>query len=760
MILRSLQLRSLFPVLCLIAIVVSGSFVGHKLASGDAVDTNILSLLPASRDDPSVAAALDRLNSVASSRIVVALDGATSPIRARAAADLSARLTDAGIFRPSSEEGEAAWKWLFAHRTALLCPADRELLQEGKGQLIAHDALLRWYSPFAISNSALAKSDPMLLTPRLMSCFLQQLASAGPNETTAIVSGSMTAPVFATDTQDKLTMVLKDWQERFVDSGLRLSRAGAIFHAEYAAANARLQMSLISVATGVLILLIYILVFRTIRPAFLAILSILSCLAFGLAVTFLVFDRIHVMVVVFATALIGMVVDYSTYYLITGIAHPSDSAATRRRSIFQPLTLGMATSVGAFVALLASPIPAFRQVAVLGGVGLFAAWALALYLLPSLEGRGRALTAFADGAQRRVDQALSWTPRLTTAFLAVVVVVLVTLAAWHWKSPLDDVKRFQAPSATLGAEEAHIRQVTGFTVPSTFFLVTGATSDEQKRNEEALLKEIQAAVPLKDVVLFAASRLDPSDETASAQMTLLKRNLLDVHLGPLVSQLGFNSSSAYDSIDAQSSPGAPSLISALRGQTGDAFWSIVPLSGAAAEVPATVKGGQHWKLIDPAAAYSDLLGRYRSNATAGLVGGALLTGAILLLVYRRLSALWILLPTVLAMLAAPSILAIAGVPYSFFSAMALFLVIGAGVDYSIFQWEHRGARGNWTRLGITLAAVMTCTSLGLLGLSSIYPIAAFGLTVALGIILSLAFSPLVALGFPSSSATESKPDHA
>jgi predicted exporter len=408
----------------------------------------------------------------------------------------------------------------------------------------------------------------------------------------------------------------------------------------------------------------------------------------------------------------------------------------------------MVTSVGAFVALLASPIPAFRQVAVLGGVGLFAAWALALYLLPSLEGQGRARTAFADGAQRSVHRALSWTPRLKTAFLTVATVALVTLVAWHWKNPLDDVRQFQTPSAMLAAEEAHIRQATGFTMPNRFFLVTGVTSDEQKRNEEALLNELQAEVPRKDVVLFAASRLDPSDETASIQQTLLKRNLLDVHLRPLLSQLGFNSPSAYDSIDAQSGSGAPSLINALRGQTGNAFWSIVPLSGAAAEVPAAVKDGQHWKLIDPAAAYSDLLGRYRWNATIGLVGGTLLTGAILLIVYRRLSAVWILLPTVLAMLAAPSILAIAGVPYSFFSAMALFLVIGAGVDYSIFQWEHRGPRGNWTRLGIALAALMTCTSLGLLGLSSIYPVAAFGLTVALGIFLSLALSPLVALGFP------------
>jgi predicted exporter len=746
-----LQLRWLFPVLCFIAIVVSGGFVGYKLSGGDAVDTDILSLLPASRDDPSLAAALDRLNSVASSRIVIALDGATSPIRAQAAADLSDKLTKAGIFRPGAEEGMAVWTWLFAHRTTLLCPADRELLQRGQGGVVAQDALLRWYSPFAIANSALAKSDPMLLTPRLMSCFLQQLAGAVPSESTAIVSGSITAPVFATDTQDRLKAVLLDWQLRWAKTPLQVARAGAIFHADHAAANARLQMSLISVATGLLILLIYILVFRTIRPAFLAILLIVSCLAFGLAVTFLVFDRIHVMVVVFATALIGMVVDYSTYYLITGIAHPTDSAATRRHSIFQPLTLGMVTSVGAFAALLVSPISAFRQVAVLGGFGLFAAWALALYLLPLLEGGRRVLTPFADGAQRRVHQALTWTPRPVLTSLMVAAVALVTLAAWTWKAPLDDVRRFQVPSPELAAEEAHVRQVTGFTMPSAFFLVTGVTADAQKRNEEALLKALREAAPQKTIVLLAASRLDPSAETALLQAVLLKENLLDVHLKPLLDKLGFNAASAYEPAEKSLDNTVPGVISALRGQTDATFWSIVPLSVAAAEIPAGVRNSPDWKLVDPASAYSALLGGYRLNATIGLVGGAVLTGLILLLVYRRLAALWILLPTVLAMLAAPSILAIAGVPYSFFSAMALFLVIGAGVDYSIFQWEHRGARGNWTRLGITLAAVMTCTSLGLLGLSSIYPVAAFGLTVALGVLLSLAFSPLVALGFSEPS---------
>ncbi len=75
-----------------------------------------------------------------------------------------------------------------------------------------------------------------------------------------------------------------------------------------------------------------------------------------------------------------------------------------------------------------------------------------------------------------------------TALLAVAIVALTGLAAWHWKAPLDDVRRFQVPSATLAAEEAHIRQVTGFIMPSTFFLVTGENSDEQKQNEGSALE--------------------------------------------------------------------------------------------------------------------------------------------------------------------------------------------------------------------------------------------------------------------------------
>jgi predicted exporter len=119
------------------------------------------------------------------------------------------------------------------------------------------------------------------------------------------------------------------------------------------------------------------------------------------------------------------------------------------------------------------------------------------------------------------------------------------------------------------------------------------------------------------------------------------------------------------------------------------------------------------------------------------------TGIALILAYKRLAALRIMLPTVISLVVTPAITMLFGLPFSFFSVMGLFLVVGAGVDYAIFQWEHPREEGVWTRVGIVLAAAMTCISVGLLGLSSVLPVKSFGLTVAVGILLSLILSPLV-----------------
>ncbi|MEX2249512.1 MAG: hypothetical protein WD671_07740, partial [Parvibaculum sp.] len=700
-----------------------------------AIDTDIISLLPADTHDAVLAAAVTRANDVASNRVAFAIEGGDAVTRRTALAELSDALTATGHFRAADTDGETLWRWFFAHRASLLCPADRARLEAGEGKVIADEALRQWYAPSLVGMGGLLKSDPFLLTNRLLGCLLPgSLARAAPSA--EILSGSIASSVFRIDVQDGIGSAVANWRTTWEPQGLVLSRGGAVFHAAHGAAQARIEMSVIGGVTLVAILLLYWLMFRSLRAPVLALLMVVYALVTGLAVTLLVFGGIHVMALVFGAALIGMVVDYTTYYLVTGIGDVQTGRAERRARLFKPLTLGMLTSIGAFAALLAFPVPAFRQVAVFGMSGLFAAWLGTLWLVPLIEGGRMTTGPGAAWIARHAGRYLARTPGALWRVGAVLAVVAILALGWRFGGILDDVRGLQSPSSVLAAEEARLRELTGFAPSSAFILVRGNSAGETARHEEELLASLSPED--RDAVILAPSRIDPSPEARARDTDLLQRRLFVPFLPGLTAELGSGSPDAY--ADAESGDAAlPALIASLRGETGGTHWSLLPVSRTVA-VPS--QGGGDAQFVDPADLYSALFGEYRRLATLGVAAACFMTGLMLLVIYREVSALRVLLPALLAVMATPAMVMLLGLPFSFFSAMGLFLVVGAGVDYAIFQREHPDENGKWTRVGIVLAALMTCISVGLLGLSSVLPVRSFGVTVAVGIFVSLALSPL------------------
>lgn len=714
--------------------VLSAAFVASRISTG--IDTNILSLLPGDAHDPVLADALQKASSDAANRVAFAIEGGTSVQRNEAAAALNSVLEATGYFRPAVLDARELWGWLFAHRATLLCAGDRMKLEAGKGADVARDALMEWYAPVTTVSPDALRNDPLLRTNRLLGCLLPRSFGLVPKENATLLTGSISGAIYRLDVQDRVAGAISEWRRSDAAQGLTLSRAGAIFHATYGAAHARNEMTIIGGITTIAVLLFYWLMFQSLRAPFIAVGMVMFSLTIGLAASLAVFGSVHAMALVFGAALIGMVVDYTTYYLVTGLGAPDSPVETRQRKLFKPLTLGMVTSVAAFATLLLFPVTAFRQIAVFGGVGLVAAWVGTLVLTPRVEG----------GAMRAGPGAL-WVKRVAGRYLAqrfsarataLVVIggLVVMLGGYMRGETLDDVRRFQAPSGALVTEEARIRKLTGFAPSASFFLVRGATQDENVAREEALLATLRQHGD-EEAISWAASRFDPSLAVRSSDAQLIRDKLLVPHLPGILGQLGGGAVDAYAApIDDAPLPG---FVKDLRGKTGDIFWSIVPVSGSITDLP-PLAGVEN---VVPAKRYSDLLGQYRWLATWGLVAAVVGTGLMLLLVYRRLSSLRILLPTAFALVVTPAVMALAGFPFTFFSAMGLFLVAGAGVDYAIFQGENPDREGDWTRVGIVLAAAMTCISVGLLGLSSVMPVRSFGLTVATGVLISLLFSPLV-----------------
>jgi predicted exporter len=108
----------------------------------------------------------------------------------------------------------------------------------------------------------------------------------------------------------------------------------------------------------------------------------------------------------------------------------------------------------------------------------------------------------------------------------------------------------------------------------------------------------------------------------------------------------------------------------------------------------------------------------------------------------------VLLPTLLGIAAALAAAGYAGRPLTLFSIMALMLVLGVGVNYSIFLMEGR-ARSGTTFVAVSLSAATTILSFGLLAFSSTPALARFGATLLVGIAVAVLLSPLALALAPS-----------
>jgi len=88
-----------------------------------------------------------------------------------------------------------------------------------------------------------------------------------------------------------------------------------------------------------------------------------------------------------------------------------------------------------------------------------------------------------------------------------------------------------------------------------------------------------------------------------------------------------------------------------------------------------------------------------------------------------------------------------GVSLGLLHVVALLLVLSMGVDYGVFLAETRADPGGFaaTVLSVLIACLSTVLAFGLLAMSASPALRAIGLTVGLGVLLSLVLAPAALL---------------
>ncbi len=711
-------------------LVVCAGIVVMRFSGGAPVDTDIRSILPEEKSPPAVEAALREAGAAAANRValLVTADAEDAAVDEAAASDLEDRLTRAGMFRSDTENREAMGRWVFANRNALLCEEHPDEFTPQTAEAVRTEALARVYGVGAPVTGDLLMADPFLLTLRLADCLSQGVAtSLGANRT--LVSGRLTQPAFSMTTQEDLDLLLSDWKAEWAPRGVKLDTSGAVFHAAHAAQSAQSEIGFIGGAGLAGVAVLFFLVFGRIHNILATAALIGAASLSGLAVTLLVFSQVHMLAMVFAAMLVGVVSDYAVHAMAASASTGWRDNNASRAHLIRPMTISMLTTVAGFAGLVLLGVDLFRQLAVFAVTGVATAWVLVLFVYLKLgfapanvDRAGRRWAGVMNLLRRRAKGG-----RWIALFGAVMAAGAVGGAVNG--GVLDDVRQFQPRDAELTAQDELIAGLIGATTEQIFMVSEGPTREDAREREEAAI----AAAP-EGVDALALSRFDPSWRTRQATALRLKQTLYDPHIDLHRSQLGLGDKP----LPAPPVADLPGWLSEMETIAADGrTYLVARLSGANDWAGPNIEGV---RIVNAADQYSRAFGHYRKLAFWSLMIAAAAASVFVLTVYRQVRALAIVAAPFAAMLTGIYLPAQFGLPVSFFSMAAGMVLFGVGVDYSAFAWESARHKEDWSRISILVGGATTLLSMGLMSLSAAYPVKSFGVTVSTGVICALCLS--------------------
>ncbi|MFC0399281.1 MMPL family transporter [Paraburkholderia rhizosphaerae] len=773
-------------------------FCAWRFAASSPLQTNLLELLPETEADPVAEKAVDTLAAALGERTVFVVTSRDAGHAKTAAVDLAAMLTASGAFRsvtaklPPFDLSQIGTLYL-PYRFGLLTPADRAALTDGS--LTLHDALARrLYNPLRGGLATPLADDPFgwlehwLAALPLATSNLDiedgLLVAHRGDATSVLVVATLPGSAYETKVEQAVLRAVSrgDAQLRTQFPDVSLARTGAVFYAQAARSAAERDVHLIAAVSVFGIALLMLWIFRSPRLLALGFVSTALGIVCALAATLLVFGKLHLVTLVFGASLIGEAVDYSIQYFVVYLGA---ARSTRERwnpwrgarAVRPALTVALTTSLLGYAILACVPFPALRQIACFAIVGLCAAFASVLTLLPALlpHAPKRDSRRLFDAAARLLA---SWQRCLggPRAWLVAALLLIVSAPGWLRLSGDDDIHLLVQRDASLAAQEQTIRVAIGVDNTAQFFVVRAETPEIVLQRAEALgvaldrLGDTQSTGGWQSVTSFV-----PSAQRQADDRTLLAHRVFDdpAALRATLIAAGFRDSVADAWLAAyrQSANAGPLTLDRWLAAPWSRPFRHLWLGAtdtashgyAAIVIPQRVTDANRHSLeavahassgvvfVDKAASVSKLFGEYRAYSMIWLAGALVLVLLLSMFRYGLHGGATVMLPVLLAVVVTLAVFGYARIPLNLFNCLALMLVLGVGSNYAVFLREgcvRDGADLGAVWTGVLLSAATTLLSFGTLGASSMPALHSFGVTLALGIAVSALLAPI---GMPAHS---------
>ena len=520
----------------------------------------------------------------------------------------------------------------------------------------------------------------------------------------------------------------------------------------------------LSMIATILVALLMLALYRSPRVLVLGFVPVASGALAGIAAVSLAHGAVHGITLGFGITLIGEGVDYAIY-LFTQIAPGTTPRQTLKR-LWPTLRLGVLTSICGFSALLFSGFPGLAQLGLFSIVGLIVAALVTRWVLPALLPQGfsaRSVSTIGPALMRMVALA----PKLRIPFYVLVAAAtlwLVVRGGPPWNDELSSLS--PVPKADQELDEK-IRRDIG--APDVRHLLVVSAKDQQG----ALAAAHALGGPLQGLVEARALRgfdspalvlppvhIQQARQAALPEPAILRSRLLEAqkdtpfNAGLFDPFLADTAAARTQPLLTRESLQGTSLALKVDGlliqRGGDAGWAaLMPLRGVTQPeaIERAVAAQPGAVLLDIKRDADQMFSTYRREAQQhSLLGAAAITLLLFLSLRAPRRVFDVLAPLAAAVVATTCILTIGGGKLTIFHLVGLSLVVAVGSNYSLF-FERQAATGadrERTIVSLLFANVAMVIAFGLLGMSRVPVLGAIGLTVAIGAVLSLVFSAILA----------------
>ncbi len=507
---------------------------------------------------------------------------------------------------------------------------------------------------------------------------------------------------------------LTELQKEFSKKDVKIFLTGTPVHSYYASTHSALEINIICILSTLFIIGLIYFYFRSLKPIIPVALTIGLGILAGFLVTSLAFPSVHILTFVFSTTLIGICVDYTLHFFVS---HEKDTSCDEViKEIFTSLSVSLLTTASAFVVLLFSSFILLKQIAVFTVTGLTTVYLFVILFYPVF-----CKNIFNPSHIKHFSIPEKFNKPI---LIAAGIIIVIGLFRIHFD---DNIKNMYTPPKHLLNAEKLQSEIIKTNQMASIFVIEGDSLQNLLEKEEVVTEKLSA----ENIDYQSLSKYLPSIKKQKSNQILRKdlyKNSLDefaVFLpaskrlqlkNELPNQNFLNYNMHFEILKNNFLINKNTSIIVAFGYDGDKI--------------------EGTKLINFQKDISSQIRKCRIICLSLLLPIFAVLYLLLAKIYDFKSAGRIVLPSILASGVSVGLLGIFNQPVNLFHVIAVFLIIGFGLDYSVFRFG--GAKKSED--AVLISCLTSVFSFTLLALTGFKLISSLGIILAAGLLFSYIFS--------------------